>query len=78
MFYCIALWLPQDILMMQTKTEKELEDLFKALVVKQKGMTDTLKGVVKRSTWDSDKMFKLIQESGNKTITKAQVDEANV
>jgi hypothetical protein len=60
------------------KTEKELEDLFKALVVKQKGMTDTLKGVVKRSTWDSDKMFKLIQESGNKTITKAQVDEANV
>ena len=60
------------------KTEKELEDLFKTLVGKQKGMTDILKGVVKRSTWDSDKMFKLIQESGNKTITKAQVDEANV
>jgi len=60
------------------KTEEEKEELFKGLIVKEKGMTDVVKGVIKRSTWDAAKMFKLIQDSGNKTITKEQVDAANV
>jgi hypothetical protein len=60
------------------KTEEEKEELFKGLIVKEKGMTDVVKGVIKRSTWDAAKMFKLIEDSGNKTITKEQVDAANV
>ncbi len=60
------------------KTEEEKQELFKIFILKQKGMTTSVKEVIKRSTWDSDKVFKLIQDSGNKTITKEQVDAANV